>query len=208
MNNRHYWVFHGYIGTECAFALHAFNRINETVEKLRAPYPSEELTQQFWYSIGAFLTSYGNISKAFYPPSPPRDGKLSKFIVNKRGQELKAILGLDEPSLFADREMRNDFEHFDERIDEWFYLSKDHRLVDSSIVPESLLTQYSPEDTLRNYVLRDFVEGKYVLKFTTREVDLNDVVDAIKKLKTSLDQHQPNFTDGEYVAPTPDKASG
>jgi|GEM_PF-434379 hypothetical protein len=204
MNNLHYWVFHGYLGAQCDFALRAFREISETLDpSKRALTPNEELNQKLWYSVKAFLVAYGNISKAFNPPPPPRDGKVSRYMVDKRGKELREIFGEEVVSPFLRRSVRDHFEHFDERLDEWFYFSKDHNLVDSSIVSPSLLGLFSPDDTLRNLTLDGLLSWRFVLRFKTEEFDLKETVKAIENLKVSLGQHLPTNSKGEYVPPTP-----
>ena len=64
-----------------------------------------------WAAIQSILVSTANISKILWPVRQQNKA---------RGKYLRDLLGVDENNLLADRTFRNHFEHYDERIDEWF----------------------------------------------------------------------------------------
>ncbi|MGA9823484.1 MAG: hypothetical protein WBQ53_01410 [Methylocystis sp.] len=69
-------------------------------------------------TIQEALTHAGALSRFFWPMQSK-----SKVAV-ARGQSLREAFELDDTSALKNRELRNAFEHFDERIDE--YLMQDH----------------------------------------------------------------------------------
>jgi hypothetical protein len=76
-----------------------------------------------WQPIQAFLTAVANISKAFW-------GQGGKFAAERA--TLRVSLGVDESSPIRSTSMRNNFDHFDERLDEWWDESMSHNYVDLS----------------------------------------------------------------------------
>ena len=59
------------------------------------------------------MSHCGALSRFFWPPKSA--GSLAEY----RGSQLRGIYKLNSNSALADRNMRNAFEHFDERIDNW-----------------------------------------------------------------------------------------
>ncbi|WP_229007426.1 hypothetical protein [Methylophilus sp. Leaf408] len=66
---------------------------------------------EVWCSIQSILVAAGNVSKILWP---------SRKISIPRGEALRALLSIDDQSLLSDRKLRNHFEHYDERIEDWF----------------------------------------------------------------------------------------
>lgn len=88
--------------------LDAFRRYNENKQSESATI----LIQTIQEAIG----HAGALSKFFWPPNRKGDmGRLHK----KRGEKLRRILEVKEDSPLSDRKIRNVWEHFDERLDEF-----------------------------------------------------------------------------------------
>ena len=66
---------------------------------------------EVWCSIQSILIAAGNVSKILWPPR-------KKY--KSRGEKLRKLLNIDESNILADRDLRNHFEHYDERIEVWF----------------------------------------------------------------------------------------
>src|SRR5437588_834485 len=76
-----------------------------------------------WYPVQAFLSAVANISKALWG----QGGKLSS-----ERAALRASLGVQDASPIRSTTMRNHFDHFDERLDEWWKVSTNHVYIDLS----------------------------------------------------------------------------
>jgi hypothetical protein len=195
MDSLHYRVFHGFLGRESIFAISSADEMKRMLEKMFGSLPPEEnakTVNTFWYSVDAFLMSTGNISKTFWPS--PWDDNPIKDKIMRRGQELREILGIKDESMFnaKNRTMRNDFEHFDERLDEWFFQSeKQPVLIDSSIVPYQTIESFKG---LSSHILRTFDQYSWILHYRKHELDFRKMIVAIQELQTSLDAHVPRFT--------------
>jgi len=68
---------------------------------------------QVFRSLHSLLTHASNVSKLLWPPRPKQHN------AKARGHELRGILGITDQSPLKSRELRNNLEHFDERLDEW-----------------------------------------------------------------------------------------
>ena len=80
--------------------------------------------------------------------------------------------------------IRNDFEHFDERIDSWVINSKNHNYMDKSIGnvgPSQAISGLKPKDSFRWF---DFQAE--VLYFCGNSYDLKSLNEYIGKVKSAL----------------------
>lgn len=87
--------------TQCDYALFAVDEARKYIK------PD---VRRFWYSLQGVLIAVANISKILWP--------VKKF--EDRGSELRDALGIADDSPLRSRKFRNHFEHYDERIQEWF----------------------------------------------------------------------------------------
>jgi hypothetical protein len=74
-----------------------------------------------WYAIQALLTAVANISKALWGLG----GKLAA-----EREALRDALAVDDSSPIRPTSMRNNFDHFDDRLDEWWEASTSHNMAD------------------------------------------------------------------------------
>jgi hypothetical protein len=63
-----------------------------------------------WLAIHSLLAAAANLSKLFWPVAIAQTG---------RGDFLRDLFGVYDDSPLRSRALRNDFEHFDERLDAW-----------------------------------------------------------------------------------------
>src|SRR5436189_6376729 len=95
-----------------------------------------------WSAVQSILIAAGNVSKILWPPrsrSAPR------------GAMLRALLDIDENNAISDRNFRNHFEHYDERIEDW--LSSTHSVTYTDPIlgsPPGFLRDF-PENAHRGY---------------------------------------------------------
>ncbi|WP_367330713.1 hypothetical protein [Sphingobacterium multivorum] len=76
-------------------------------------------------SIQSILVAAGNVSKILWPSQ--------KYKL--RGQKLRELLGVEDNNPLASRKFRNHFEHYDERVEEWFESNFQGVYVDLSMNP-------------------------------------------------------------------------
>jgi hypothetical protein len=94
----------------------------------------------FWASVQSCLTAVANISKACW-------GEEGEH--RKERKPLRQSLGIKKDNPLKPLSMRNNFEHFDEQIDEWFSKSKNRIHVDRIIGPATMIGGVSRKDMFR-----------------------------------------------------------
>jgi hypothetical protein len=65
---------------------------------------------RIWLSLQALLGAIGNVSKLLWP---------QRAKSSTRGRALREMLEVNQASPLKNRQLRNDFEHVDERFEEW-----------------------------------------------------------------------------------------
>lgn len=64
---------------------------------------------------------------------------------------LRAKLGVSDTSYLTARQVRNGFEHFDERIDEWYRASARRNIVESLIGPRAAISGVQDIEIARHF---------------------------------------------------------
>jgi hypothetical protein len=132
---------------------------------------------RFWYSVQAFLVAAGNISKLLWPSY-----QKGEMLIHERGPELRAGLAVEEDSPLAPRTLRNHFEHFDVRLEQWAVSSKKRVFADSCIGLANLIRGHqaagvTPEDYLRN-----FDPVNFAVTFRGETYQLRPIIEAIQAI--------------------------
>jgi hypothetical protein len=124
---------------------------------------------EVWGSIQSILVAAANVSKILWPVK-----KSSK----KRGEHLRKLLSVDESNLLYVRTIRNHFEHYDERIEDWF--NKNNSLVyrDLRINPFEPRPWSFPQFFHRSY---NPVSKK--LSFRGETIDLARVINSLLEIR-------------------------
>ena len=108
--------------SQCEFILMAADDLDRVLTD--TGLSTHEKTTRLFFSIQNMLTAAANISKALWG-----QGKSSAA----QRQDLRISIGISDDSPLHDRKMRNNFEHLDERLDEWWETSKSHNYADLNI---------------------------------------------------------------------------
>lgn len=130
-------VFQFQIAAQCDFALRAADDLAVALES--------KDTRRTFYAIQNLLNAANNIAKALWGQS----GRLAT-----ERAPLRASLEMDKlsPTLpLAMIGMRNNFEHYDERIDRWWRESKHHNYVDLNVGRPGIFPTPADIDIFRNF---------------------------------------------------------
>jgi hypothetical protein len=118
-------VFVLQIAFQCRAITLASRGIDAAIARLNAGDADRaEAMDELWYSVQALLNAAANISKACWGQS----GSLTK-----ERKPIRQALGIKETSPIRSTGMRNNFDHFDERIDKWWAESKNHNFADQNV---------------------------------------------------------------------------
>jgi hypothetical protein len=168
----HLWAFVYEVARQCDLALMAA----EDLERACRTRDSARL----WYSIQGLLASAANVSKMLWPAERvcPPDCPLPKSeLIPFRGEVLRQILGITDSPLKS-RALRNHFEHFDVRLEEWTLTSKEHNFIDGNVGAIDKLGVGAITDILRHY--DPMTETAY---FRGKPFPLRPVIEALRELR-------------------------
>jgi hypothetical protein len=154
-------VFIGEIVNQAKIAQRAAERLPATTDHF------DQL--EVWCSIQSILVAAGNVSKILWPQR-----KRSAA----RGEMLRTLLNVDDRNLLSNRNFRNHFEHYDERIEDWFEKNRSAVYMDSRIDPFESNWERNPANLHRAY--NPFTQ---TLTFRGKSVDLAAVLNALEEIR-------------------------
>lgn len=164
----HDMVFIGEIALQSKIAQRAAERLHATQRNF------DKI--EVWCSIQCILVAAGNVSKILWPHPKHQ----------VRGERLRQLLQVEENNLLSSRRFRNHFEHYDERIDDWFSNQSSGVYTDLSMNP-SLRGSFFGE-TFASNDHRGYNSFNNTLMFRGESLDLGEVLNALKAI---LDNCKP-----------------
>lgn len=97
----------------------------------------------------------------------------------ERGEKLREMLYIDENNIIADRNLRNHFEHYDERIETLFENQSSISYIDLAFNP------FKPEKwEIPKFYQRAYNQVDRILTFRNETLDLKEVLAALHDIKT------------------------
>jgi hypothetical protein len=120
---------------------------------------AEDWTDRVWGGLQAFAACQANIAKLFGVPKKPR-------------KQLVDLFAAVDLSPISNKDMRNSFEHFDERIDQWVQkrnggFNVQDRAIGANVgavPPPDQLRRYDPVGQVLTIWTRDGREERYDVK--------------------------------------------
>lgn len=164
---------------QCKFALMSWEYLQASL------WEKEVSNTRIFCHIQAFLVAVSNISKILYPFK-------KKFA--SRGAELRELLFVSEDSAIKDRKFRNDFEHYDERIECWASSSEKKNISDMNISVGgfSAIPSLDSIDCMRNLDLSRN-RKKLTLTFNNELYNLNIIKNLVIKLQEKAITLRPSL---------------
>lgn len=157
-------IFQSEVERQCEFALSSAVNINDSLQNLG----NENANTQLWFFVQSFLISSANVSKLLWGSN--------KSIAESR-KPLRDSLNITENTFEEIRNLRNHFEHIDERIEKWASSSERRSFVDSNIGPTNMIVGVDPDDFLRNF---DTTKG--AVTFKGEDYLLQPIIDELVKI--------------------------
>jgi hypothetical protein len=137
-------------------------------ERLRATHDNFDRVET-WCSIQSILVAAGNVSKILWPNE--------KYKI--RGERIRQVLKVEKDNPLSSRKFRNHFEHYDERVEDWFENNSNRVYVDLAMNP-SLATGIFDDAPLNTH--RGYNSFNNTLVFRNETLDLNEVLTALDKI--------------------------
>lgn len=158
-------MFHVQIFAQCRFALLAYDEFLDRSRAIKEAHEAAgtewlieglsgaetepeaiaaklEPSLEYWQFVQAMLGAVANISKALWGQSGSRAAERS---------DLRAALEVKDTSPLRPTSMRNHFDHFDDRLVEWWDRSTGREYVDLNICPEADVRHVPAEKRFRHY---------------------------------------------------------
>ncbi len=124
---------------------------------------------EYWSAIQSILSASANVSKILWPA---RDNRKA------RGDYLRDSLNVEEGHLLSDRKIRNSFEHYDERIEDWF---EEH---ESSVYCDLALEAHVPGLLMPSkFSHRSYDQYTCDLKFRDEKINIRELLSELAKLR-------------------------
>lgn len=165
-------IFQAEVSKQVYFALRAVGDIRGAVNGIFAD-PSISTTDDVFYHVQAFLTATANVSKLLWAQ---KEGSY-----RRRRQPLRDSFAVDKTSPLYRRDMRNHYEHFDERIEVWWDGSLGNRIfIDFGVVPR---TMYAGAVLQDRHIMRHLDPVSATLYFGGDVIDLISITAELERLQ-------------------------
>lgn len=151
-------VYIAEIVMQAKIAKRAAERLQATTDKI-----------EVWGAIQSILGAAGIVSKILWP---------SRKQSEERGNRLRMLLNVDSHNPLSDREFRNHFEHYDERIEEWFEENRSAVYIDSGIDSFKSIWGNNPANRHRFYN-----PLTQILTFRGESADLAALLSALEEIR-------------------------
>lgn len=170
------------------FALEVF--VNELLQQSELAfeayahlYAQAQTPHQVLFDVQAFLAAAACASLILFP-RPKRKPADLRDACELRGKELRALLEVPDDSILRSYELRDHFQHFDERLQKWANRPYPKGFADQNVfrgfTHEKAVTQLpvAPEDNLRLYS-----DQPPTITFMGNQFPLDKIAEALAILK-------------------------
>jgi hypothetical protein len=115
-------VFAVEVGMQCQFILTAAHKLNAAL--------TTHNRTEIWMHLQTILVASANLSKMFWGSSGKKEAERER---------LREAFQVKDDSPLRDPDLRNDFEHFDTRLEKWFAESERHNYLGRNIGPPTAI---------------------------------------------------------------------
>jgi hypothetical protein len=159
-------IFQQQVLQQCKNLLLSANEVNQSLAK--------QDVERVFYVLQNLLNAGANISKALWG----QGGKLAD-----QRKPLRDSIGIDDTSPLREVTMRNNFEHFDERLDKWWKKSPRHIHIDNNVGPPNMVGVVA--DQIDKF--RHFDPQTTIITFWGQEFNLQKIVDEVQRILPTLE---------------------
>ncbi len=152
------------------------------MNKLRNPHPD-----QLIYLLHEALNHSASLSRYFWPSSPGNKNREPNPIFKlreKRGAKLKKYFKMEKTSVLSDRGLRNLFEHYDERLDNYMIKTME---LGGRFFPSPIIGNIDEFEGQYNKLFRFLDIGKEILVLLGKKFELKPIKDEITRIIWLLD---------------------
>lgn len=159
-------TFQQQVELQCKFMLTAAQELNKALAGHNA--------EHIFYALQNLLNASANISKALWGPKGNRN-------LARQRKPLRDSIGIRDDSPLREVTMRNNFEHFDERLDKWWAKSKRHNKADLAVGPPNMFQGFEDIDRFRMF---DPVTTN--MTFWSQEFNIQAIINEVTRVFPTL----------------------
>ena len=109
---------------------------------------NESIDELFMHAFSSIHRAAA-ISRMFWPPGSKDKSKSERS--RKRGEHLRSVIEIDHNHPIRSRSIRDNLEHFDERLDDWAENSKYKNMIKKFLGPRSAVSGIEDSDIIHHY---------------------------------------------------------
>lgn len=159
-------VYLSQVKAECEFCLAAVNRMNEIMK--------DDAKGDFFREALDLIHHAAAISRIFWPPGGK--DKQKRVRAQRRGQALRDELGINSNNPVQNRTLRDHFEHFDERLDDWAENSRNRNIISRLLGPRSAVGGNAIDDS---DIIHHYDPSSKIYSFRGEPFNIQDLVTGI-----------------------------
>lgn len=167
-------LFQEQILLQCRYVLFARGEITQTMNDLIAA-PNFEAPTRVFYSIQNLLSAAANIAKAFWGPRKRPD-------IMAYRKPVRDSVGISDDSELREIDVRNHFEHIDEKLTDWWDDSANHSYIDLNIASKNAFGAAWPTTSY----FRNFDPDSMVVSFWEHSINLRALLIEVEKIMPIL----------------------
>jgi hypothetical protein len=169
-------LFQTEVSNQCRLVLIGSEQLDAAMERPRDRYAGDP-TALVWAALQSILVAAANISKLLWGSGrEPRRAQLTAA-----RKPLRDSIEVDDESVLQSTRLRNDFEHFDQRMEEWSKSGSPH-FIGRNIGEPSVFAITGEEGKLYGH----FTPSTWTVEFWDHSVDVRAVTQAADELLRRL----------------------
>ena len=153
-------MFQTQVVAQCEFVLYAASDLNESVK--------QGDSRRTFFAIQNLLSSSANISKVLWGENQT---------LSEERKPVRDSIGVTESSPLKSRAMRNNYDHFDERLDGWYKESVNHAFTDLNVMPRSAISSVDVID-----IFRWFDPKTTDVIFWSQDLNIQEIVNEVNRI--------------------------
>ena len=184
-------IYLGEIAQECDFCFSTVAKMNEQLEN------DMKNQSDFFKDASDLVNHAAAISRMLWPPNDKN--KQKRVRATRRGKALRKILDVQYNHPIQNRKLRNHFEHFDERLDDWAHNSRNKNIVRNLIGSPNAIGGDAIDAT---DIINSYDPSTRIYSFRGESFNIQELVNAItdinQRVHSVLKQIDPHY---EFVYP-------
>ncbi len=183
-------IYLGQAKQECELCFHSV-RVMDAIIK-------NEIDDDFFQHALDLIHHAAAVSRIFWPPRG-RNKKSTKR-AQKRGQSLRDLLDLKSGHPIQNRSLRDHFEHFDERLDEWAENSKNRNIVQRLFGPRSSIGGDAIQDS---DIIHHFDPATNIFGFRGEHYNIQELATGLDDVYEIINTKLKELEANKALQPTP-----